>query len=228
MFDLTSLPADAAVIGARLHLTMTRTGPSPTGNFELHRLLKSWGEGKGPPLVGHPAEIGDATWETRLYPDVRWTTPGGAPGVDFVASPSAVERITNYVDLFFTNVADDVTFWQHNPGTNFGWMLINDTEDVKGSARRFASRESLIDWPALIIEYVPQLHIYHPVLGPGRIGFTFDALAFNHYAIECRSAFDQSAWQVCTNLPLFQQSGPVTVSLPVRDAAEFYRVALHP
>jgi hypothetical protein len=164
----------------------------------------------------------------RFHPDVPWGMPGGAPGVDFVREPSAVQRLEDYLHLQFTNVMDDVVFWRTNPGANFGWILINDAEDVAASARRFASRESLADWPFLVIEYVPQIRIHNLALSKGIVSFTFDALAFNQYRIECRDGLSAAAWQVCTNLPRFQQSGPVTVGFPATEAAKFYRVVLQP
>ena len=227
-FDLTDLREDAVVLGAQLNLTVTRTGSGSPGNFELHRLLKPWGEGEGPPLTGHPAQPGEATWQMRFHPDVPWEIPGGAPGVDFVPEPSAVRRLEDFLHLQFTNVVDDVILWRANPGTNFGWILISDAEDVAASARRFASRESLADWPSLVIEYVLQIRIRDLALSKRTLSFTFDALAFNQYRIECRDGLSAGAWQVCTNLPRFQQSGPVTVSFPSTDAARFYRVVLQP
>ncbi|SRR5260221_4638586 len=35
----------------------------------------------------------------------------------------------------------DLQLWLDHPGTNFGWMLISQSEDTPFTARRFASRE---------------------------------------------------------------------------------------
>ena len=227
-FDLSSLPVDAVLFGARLNLTVTRSGGGITGNFELHRLFKSWGEGNGPPLVGHPAAPGDATWRMRFHPNVSWESPGGTPGDDFRSEPSAVQSIDGVGRLQFTNVLDDALFWRTNSGTNFGWILISNTEDQPRSARRFASRESETNWPSLAIEYVHQLHIDHLALADGKISFSFDTLAFNRYVVECRDTLNAGLWQVCTNLAPSPYSGPVTVSFPSSGFSSFYRVDLVP
>src|SRR5207249_7454081 len=48
----------------------------------------------------------------------------------------------------------DAQAWLNNPATNFGWMLITESERTPESARRFGSREDPSHAPVLVIGYL--------------------------------------------------------------------------
>jgi len=48
----------------------------------------------------------------------------------------------------------DVQSWVDNPASNFGWMLMSESEDVPGTARRFGSRETS-PVPTLVVTFAP-------------------------------------------------------------------------
>jgi hypothetical protein len=48
----------------------------------------------------------------------------------------------------------DVQGWLNNPKSNFGWMLISESEDTRFTARRFGSREDPNNAPLLDVQYV--------------------------------------------------------------------------
>lgn len=133
--------------------------------FSLRRMQTSWSEGdktpveEGSPGLGAPATEGDATWLYRSVGGEAWSTPGGRAGVDFsstVSSTAFVYGIGDPVQFESTlELTADVQLWLDNPNSNFGWMLMTETEQVRKSARSFASREDASGGPMLIIDFTP-------------------------------------------------------------------------
>jgi uncharacterized protein (DUF1501 family) len=190
LFDLTgTLPANAVVTSAELILGVTGEPANGfiTANYTLHRMLRPWGEGnKGDPNcppdngsspgVGLAATPGEATWTHRFaLTSSTWGAPGGAPGVDYVAGASADQLVSGtgespYHFLDTPELRSDVQAWINDPQNNFGWMLICDLEDERGTARRFGSREDPFSPPTLVIDYtiVPEPGIF-ALLGLGAV-----------------------------------------------------------
>lgn len=133
--------------------------------FGLHRMNVSWREGdkvpieEGSPGLGAPATEGDATWLDRSVGGQAWSAPGGRAGDDFAGTASStvfVLGIGEPVQFDSTPLLTaDVQFWIDNPNSNFGWMLMTETEDVLRSARSFASREDANGGPMLTIDFTP-------------------------------------------------------------------------
>ncbi len=150
----TLIPANATITSATLQLEVIRE-PScgfAASAFGLFRVLQPWGEGVNVPTdnpggLGAPAMPGDATWNSRFAGTGQsWATPGGAPGTDYSANLSSSATIYGVGEspYQFESTLDttaDLQLWLTHPGTNFGWMLISQSEDTPFTARRFASRE---------------------------------------------------------------------------------------
>jgi len=168
-FDISSIPSDAVITEAHVTLAVVKRpdpdqhgGPVPS-DFNLYRMLVSWGEGTGSGITGSPAKFGEATWTSRFYPLVTWDSPGGTAGVDYADSPSSsapIDGVGIYTFQSTQALIDDVTMWVTNPAdTNFGFMLISSNELSAGTARRFASKEQSSGGPppTLTITYdVPE------------------------------------------------------------------------
>jgi hypothetical protein len=154
-FDLTSqIPANATITSATLELRVVR---EPSCGFEasafgLYRVLRPWGEGVNVPTdnpggLGAPALPNDATWNSPFAGTSQsWAAPGGASGIDYslTLSSSAILYGVGESPYQFESTLDtaaDLQLWLNHPGTNFGWMLISQSEDTPFTARRFASRE---------------------------------------------------------------------------------------
>ena len=160
------IPAGAIINSATLILDIVRqpgsdSEPSP---FSLHRMLTSWDEGdkipdESSPGLGAIATIGEATWIHRSLGGEMWAAPGGLPGVDYFSTASSTAFVYGLGDpVEFGSTLDltaDVQLWLDNPQSNFGWMLLTQTEDIVKTARSFASREHEIGGPILVIDFTP-------------------------------------------------------------------------
>lgn len=149
-FDLGSLPAGALVTDVQVSLVVTRR-PDPDqhggpvdSDFDLYRLLVSWGEGTGSNATGSAAQPGDATWNERHAGSSAWASPGALIGVDYARTASATTAVSGlgtYVWGSSSALVADVKAWQSDPASNFGFILISQAESSLGSGRRFGSKE---------------------------------------------------------------------------------------
>ena len=165
-YDLSSIPAGSVITSVSLTFDVIRQAQSGSQNsyFSLRRVFQSWGEGvqiaeDGNQLgQGAPAAPGEATWDSRFAGSAAWSQPGGAPGVDYSGTPSstALSAPTGEQMYFGPTPAlmADVQTWVGQPGLNFGWMLMTESEGTERTARMFASRESGFG-PTLEIEFSP-------------------------------------------------------------------------
>jgi len=153
--NLNAIPDGASVKSVKLHLHMSRT-ESPESAVHLLRVQADWGEaashGADNEGQGAPAKIGDASWLHRFYDSQVWNNPGG----DFSEVASASLAIGNPAFYTFgssSGMVADVQSWKHNPGDNFGWILIG-AEDAS-SAKRFDSRSNPAEEfrPVLEVEF---------------------------------------------------------------------------
>ena len=172
-FDLSSLPPAAAITQVQLTLHVTRR-PDPDqhggpvdSDFSLFRLLTGWGEGNGGDVTGSNAQPGDATWNQRHFGSDSWGSPGGLIGTDYAEVPSAttsVGGIGAYAWGSSTELVADAQSWLDDPASNFGFILISQTEGTTGTGRRFASREQ----PGGVIP-APQLELTYSVPEPSSL-----------------------------------------------------------
>ena len=152
-FDVSSIPANSQIQSVKLTLTTLKSAGNSTTphNFTLYKSLSNWREGSSSGLGnGSPATTNDATWQNTFYPSLNWTINGG----DFVntASSTAVGVLNELTEWSSPQVVNDVSAWLSNSSTNFGW-LIKGEESVRGSAKAFASRESLSFYPRTLTIY---------------------------------------------------------------------------
>lgn len=148
-FDLGAIPANATITQVTFSLSVVRQ-PDPdqhsivNSDFSLYHLYADWGEGSGNAVTGSNAQPGDSTWNDRHFGSVSWTVPGGLAGVDFASTASTTTTIGNkglYSWPSTGTLISDVQSWLDDPASNFGFILISQSEDTAGSARRFSSKE---------------------------------------------------------------------------------------
>jgi hypothetical protein len=156
-FDLSSIPAGAQILSARVELTMDRTR-STALDIALHPLLADWGESDsnagGQEGDGDFAAPGDATWTHAFLGGAEWESAGG----DFDPEASASAFITFPGTYAWTGdqLTADVQSWVDGGADNYGWLLLADESFVPGS-KRFRSREhpEVETRPRLVVDYVP-------------------------------------------------------------------------
>jgi hypothetical protein len=204
--------------------------------FGLHRLLQPWGEGDklADPLhpgLGAPATPGEATWNDRFaYTTNRWTAPGGAAGIDFVALRSAEATVYGLEDSPYTfgsspALVSDVQAWVDDPDHNFGWILACETEAINFTARRFGSREDPNRPPLLRIEFVPPPRIMRVDAVGSNLVLQFTARPGQAYRVESRDRLATGApWLALTNVPARPALTNVTVTDLLSMDQRFYRI----
>ncbi len=232
-FDVAhSLPAGAVVTGVRLEFTVVREPAGAVASmFAVHRMLRSWQEGLGIGNLGSLAATGDSTWNRRSHPDVSWTSPGGAPGSDYVGVASGEILVTHLRKYSVSSelMAGDVRAWQSDPSTEFGWMLRNEMEAEGLTARRVASREDGARAPLLTIDYI--VPVRPVIVRWGRVGDEFQMVfrgeAGNSYEIQSLDpSMSPAVWVTRTNHVVKLVSRDVEFREPLGSAsARLYRVA---
>jgi hypothetical protein len=209
-----AIPAGASITSARLALSASKSPNLSAFGFELHRVLQPWTESA-------------ATWNLREAPDVTWSSPGGAAGVDFATQASAaaqVQGINRYTWGSTTGMVADVQGWLDNPVENYGWLLLTSNENLGQSARLFNTHESLIDRPALTVDFASPLRITSVGLNNNQLCLQFQVRAGTAYLVEARPEVNTTAWTLVTNLPPAATDGLATVCDPLAPSNRFYRV----
>lgn len=146
-FDLSSIPTNAAVSSATITFNLPAINrPDTTGSvYVAHRILTGWGEGTKTGNLGAVATAGEATWQHSSFP-TTWATPGGQPGTDYAAAPSATDLLGPAPGVYSIDstrgLVTDVQHWLSSPQENFGWLLKVADETVGQTARQFSSRET--------------------------------------------------------------------------------------
>jgi len=229
-FDLSGIPSGAGITAVELTVSAVSENLSqhPGSIFAFHRLLRDWGEGTGSVNNnGDPATTNTANWNNRFHPVTPWSTPGGAAGVDYVASFSAtnfIDALTNYTFGSTTGLVADVQLWMNNPGTNFGWIFLSQSEATTFTVRRFASREDAARFPVLIVHYIPAPVISPVSVSGNQIHFSFPAQSNRTYTVETRSGIIDGNWVVLTNIPAQFATTIIEVNDPITNLTGFYRV----
>jgi hypothetical protein len=170
-FNLSSIPAGAAITSASLRLTAENRGQNGDRIMNLHMLLQDWGQGNSSGGgsgggQGAIATLNDATWLYRFYVPTSpatsqtWAVSGGS----FSSTSSGTTTCPNLGGNFtFTGnstsqMVADIRAWLANPANNFGWELSGD-ENTSYTAKRIYSREypTASQRPTLTITYaVPE------------------------------------------------------------------------
>jgi hypothetical protein len=222
------IPSNVSIQSVTLTLIVVHVPASSPADstFDLHPLLVDWGEGTG---SGTPAVAGDATWNHRFHPSTSWSAAGGAAPGDFSSTVSGsqfIQGLGSYTFGSTSNMVSDVRQWLANPSTNFGWILITESESTSRTVRRFGSRESTS--PAtLVVQYVipvtPTIKSIQRV--NGTIQFTFAALAGQPYTAEYRDSLTTGTWSTLTNIsPQSSNTDVVVTDSAPQNFQRFYRV----
>jgi hypothetical protein len=228
-FDLAVIPSNAAITAVEFSIAaVTQNSQHPASIFALNRLLRNWGEGTGSlSNGGDPATTNAATWNNRLHPATPWSSPGAAFGLDYVMAFSAtnfIDALTNYTFQSTPAKVADVQLWLINPGANFGWIFMTQSEATNFTVRRFATREDATQAPTLTVHYALAPVISPVSLQGNRIHFSFLAESNRAYTIETRNSLEGGGWTFLTNFPTQPATTAIEVSDSTTNQTGFYRV----
>lgn len=229
-FDFSQIPTNAVVESVLLSLKVVMAPPGgPSSMFGLNRMLKNWTEGAHSGQQGAAAGTSEVTWNSRAHAVSLWSTPGGAPGTDFVTTASQSHLIAGNGAYSFSSTSgglvDDVQAWVSNSSTNHGWMLLGQAERLFQSARRFATREDGANAPVLVISYSVPVAPTPPVITQQPKSQKVPAGSNVEFAVAA-SGTEPLGYQWFKNDGLIQGATSATLSLStVSDAdAARYRV----
>lgn len=155
-FDLSGLPPDRRVLGAKVTFHLDRSKKSGNDPVSIHRLLAAWNEGPANPGdsgAGTTAGPGDVTWLHRVYPGTPWSVAGG----DFAGASDTqlAGNVATPTPVVFNSpaLAADVQAWRDAPANNHGWILVGAAApDGQITAKRYASRTDPTYRPTLEVE----------------------------------------------------------------------------
>jgi len=209
-----SIPAGSTVIAASPGLSVSLTVDETSRDFELRRMLVSWDET-------------NATWLVRLPPDLVWSEPGGASGVDYAAVSSAVATLGSAGNYTFGSTAGlvaDVQCWVDNPSKNYGWILLGADEVTDQTARLVNSRENASGQPHLTVEFDAPFRINSTTITTNQLCLAFQTAVGKSYVVERSANARNGDWTVVTNIPTVTVPGVVTICEPIDPDNRFYRV----
>lgn len=242
-FDIASaIPAGAKIKSANLIVECVGSPPPnenpPPSRLNLHRALRSWGEGsKISPTncsscsgQGSAATTNEATWFNPFaFTTNLWATPGGAAGTDFVATASSgvtiyTENESPYTMASTAQLVTDVQLWLDQPQSNFGWFVVCQLEATNFTARRIGSREDTNNAPKLEISYLIAPKIEKIQRGAGQFTLWFTAEPEQGYQIQYAASLPGTNWQTLATFG----PPPATTLVAVVDAVaapqRFYRI----
>jgi len=222
-FDLSALPAGAVIQSAVVRCTIIKEPDVPVDSiFALHRMLKPWNEGigEGRPPGGSSAQPGETTWNERLAGAEAWADPGGLPGDDFAATASGSERVeglgTYDIEIGAVGVRD-LDDWVNDPDTNYGWILLSESEETPKTARRFTSGEAELDPPRLLVHYdapPPAPRIVELTVSPDAVVLGFEAESNVPYVWEESPSLASGTWTSVFDILPSLNGGSVSVTNP--------------
>ncbi|HMN27587.1 MAG TPA: DNRLRE domain-containing protein [Caldilineaceae bacterium] len=183
-FDLSSIPANSAVISASLSLyNTTQSSPGGNGNFarrvQLFPVLREWDEGNqaASPIDGpgkHGA-TGDQAFDffTGEGADVAWAAPGMAAGADYASTAASDADVINQ-GWYNWDVTMLVRAWVRGEQANAGLLLRDATgyDERQNDSRIFVSSQATADLtlrPKLVVVYNPDVPFADA--GPDQVNF---------------------------------------------------------
>ncbi len=219
-FDIAgNIPSNAVITSSTLTVLVTQAPPpaiAVNSVFELRAVLLSWSEA-------------NASWNNRLA-STAWSAPGGTTGVDFSSKISQTNLFddsqTPHTFVSSSNLVADVQNWLQNPGTNFGWVIISESQGTLYTERTMSSREGSSP-PTLLVQFTlpaaPPAIMQLPLTN-GVFRFSFNADSNRTYAAQYIGNLAGTNWNTLTNFNAAPTPTNFTVRDPLTASNRFYRV----
>ncbi len=242
-FDLAAvLPAGAIIKRASLILEVVGqpNEPPASGRFNLHRVLRPWGEGSavntpgGGAGQGSPGTTNEATWNYRFaYTTNTWSLPGAAPPADFMAELSSGVTVFGVDQSPYTvpsspQLIADLQLWLDQPQSNFGWILVCEQEGSAFTARRFGTHEDPFNAPRLEVEYeiVPRIDSVQTI--GNEFALSFVAQPGLIYTVEYCDTLVSNSWHPLAYAWTPNDPKRFQVADPIASPQRFYRLVTAP
>jgi len=232
-FDIAGqIPSNAVIKSVSLTISVVRL-PGTGGvasTFDLRRVMAAWVEGTGSGQSGTGANAGEVTWNERAAGSLLWSAPGGVVSNDFsatISSSAPINGLGSYTFASTSNTVADAQAWLLNPSANFGWVLMTESEGVRGTLRRFASREDTGNVPGLLVQYVVPVApvIQNIQAAAGQFQFSFVAQAGQPYTAQYCDSLSPGSWNTLTNVSPQPATTNVLLSDPFStNSQRFYRI----
>jgi hypothetical protein len=236
-FDLDcSLPSGSRITNAWLVLEVVKQPADgyAFADFELHRLLRFWGEGQQEtpagspgPGTGAPAQTNEACWLSPLaFSTDTWTGAGARD--DFVAAPSSTATIYGTGDspyLFSATLAmlADLQNWLDDPINNHGWALTCQSEGTDFTARRFGSRENEGFAPRLHLEFEPPPTFISIRMWNQNVVLDFAKPVGREIQLQSSKEIN-AGWRVIATYPASLEPTQISITNNPTDSMAFYRL----
>lgn len=231
---LNQIPSNAIIQSVTLTLTVVILpgGGGADSTYDLRRVLVDWSEGRGTGNTGSSTNVGEPTWNHRAYPSTTWASPGGVVSSDYSEIVSAALPIAGFGAYLFAStnrLVEDVQRWVMDPPTNFGWVLMSESENIPFTAKRFASRENSTNQPSLTIDYSvqPSLAIDWIKSNQGSPQFGFTAPAGPPYSVQFKDSVESPNWLELTNIsPQTEQANVIITDPSPASNQRYYRIEI--
>ncbi len=218
-FDFSSIPSNAVISSAALTVSVSSVPPTPVNSmFDMRTVQVSW-------------TSNSVTWNNRTS-SATWAAAGGVIGSDFSSRVSQTNYFGssagNYTFVSNSNLVADVQTWLQNPGTNYGWVMISESQGTAYTVRAISSIEDTAGTPpSLAIQYtVPAAP---PTITPsspanGVFQFSFNAESNRTYAVQYIGGFPGVSWNTLTNFSAVPTATNFVVTDSYTASNRFYRV----
>lgn len=149
-----SIHPGSTINSATLSLYCDDESSATDFDVSVHRALREWWKGNKNGAV-LDAGVDGSTWNLRNNNgSLTWGAAGGQSGVDYAATATATTTITGTGAWFNFDVKADVIAWK-NGTANYGWFLINTSENTALSRKLFYSSDHWQDstHPKLVVDW---------------------------------------------------------------------------
>ncbi|MBN1606428.1 MAG: DNRLRE domain-containing protein [Polyangiaceae bacterium] len=176
-FDLSNLPADAAIQSATLEMTVTEYDngqPSSVYRVDAHRIIDPWREGNGLEYMAYGEQVFDVPQGCTNVDEadgVAWAGADAGGDANNETQPSFDEEVAGRAlvdqsvhvagDVIRWDITALVRAWHQGSVNNYGIMLRDSTTDESFRGVRFGARDARLrcfpdryaeDGPALVVE----------------------------------------------------------------------------
>ena len=146
----TNLGAGKAIISARMYLYCNDEDSTFNYSVSAYRVLGDWVEGSADGAI----EPGSVCWNYREHPNASWNSAGCSTTSDVTGEDGTADRrvtaessvlITKTGQYYSWDITTAVQNWYSGAWSEYGVILVNDSDDVLNCKKTFRSSENSRD-----------------------------------------------------------------------------------